>query len=40
MTTLIQQHDHRDAVRTTIEENSRWDTAYLVMNILATVIAC
>jgi uncharacterized membrane protein len=40
MTTLIQPHDHRDAVRNTIEENSRWNAAYLIMNILATVIAC
>jgi uncharacterized hydrophobic protein (TIGR00271 family) len=40
MTTLVQPHDHRDVVRTAIAENSRCDAAYLIMNILATVIAC
>ena len=40
MTTMVQPHEHSEAVRHIIEESSRCDAAYLIMNILATVIAC
>lgn len=40
MTTVVSVDDRRDVVRANIEESSRCDTAYVTMNILATVIAC
>jgi uncharacterized hydrophobic protein (TIGR00271 family) len=40
MTTVAQVPDSRHVVRANIEAASQCDTAYLTMNILATVIAC
>jgi hypothetical protein len=40
MTTVTEVQDVRDIVRANIEANSAWDTPYLLMNVLATLIAC